>query len=297
MIKQKINGLDIGIYIVTLFFTLLCFYPFYYVFINTISDNDLVVRGDVVLYPLGLQFRNYLEIFKINELPHAAFISVARTVVGTAFTLISSAFLGYCMTKHEYWYRKFWYRFIIITMYFNAGVIPWYLLMNSLRLTNNFFGYILPALVSPFNLILIKTYIESIPISLEESAEIDGAGYIIRFTKITLPLAQPIMATIAVFAAVGQWNSFMDTVYLMTDSRYFTLQFLLYKFLKETDQLANMMRSGAGVNAAAMVSAQQITPMGVHFTVTMVTLIPILLVYPFFQRYFVKGIMIGAVKG
>jgi putative aldouronate transport system permease protein len=298
MIKQqKLGGLDIGVYAVTFIFTLLCFYPFYYVFINTISDNDLVTRGEVVLYPMGVQFRNYQEIFKIKELPQATLVSIARTVIGTLCTLLSSAFLGYCMTKQEYWRRKFWYRFIIITMYFNAGVIPWYLLMNGLHLTNNFLGYILPALVSPFNLILIKTYIESIPASLEESAEIDGAGYVTRFAKIALPLAQPIIATIAVFAAVGQWNSFMDTVYLMTDSKYFTLQFMLYKFLKETDQLANMMRNSVGVNAASIVAAQQLTPLGVRFTVTMVTLIPILLVYPFFQRYFVKGIMIGAVKG
>ncbi|GHT57037.1 sugar ABC transporter permease [Spirochaetia bacterium] len=295
--KQKIGGLDIGVYVVTFLFTLLCFYPFYYVFINTISDNDLVARGEVVLFPMGVQFRNYQEIFKLKELPQATLVSIARTVIGTVCTLISSAFLGYCMTKQEYWCRKFWYRFIIITMYFSAGVIPWYLLMNSLHLTNNFLGYILPALVSPFNLILIKTYIESIPPALEESAEIDGAGYVTRFAKIVLPLAQPIMATIAVFAAVGQWNSFMDTVYLMTDSKYFTLQFMLYKFLKETDQLANMMRNSVGVNAATIVAAQQLTPLGVRFTVTMVTLIPILLVYPFFQRYFVKGIMIGAVKG
>jgi putative aldouronate transport system permease protein len=295
--EQKIGGLDIGIYIVTFLFTLLCFYPFWYVFINTISNNDLVARGEVTLFPRGLQFLNYQEIFKIKELPRATLVSAARTVFGTVFTLFSSAFLGYCMTKREYWRRKFWYRFLVITMYFNAGVIPWYLVMNFLHLTNNFLGYILPALVSPFNLILIKTYIESIPISLEESAEMDGAGYITRFAKITLPLAQPIMATIAVFAAVGQWNSFMDTVYLMTDSRYFTLQYLLFKFLRETDQLANMMRNSVGVNAATIVSSQQLTPMGVRFTVTMVTLIPILLVYPFFQRYFVKGIMIGAVKG
>ncbi|GHT98435.1 sugar ABC transporter permease [Spirochaetia bacterium] len=295
--KQKIGGLDIGVYAITALFTILCFYPFYYVFINTISDNDLVARGEVVLYPMGIQFRNYQEIFKLKELPNATLVSIARTVIGTAFTLLSSAFLGYCVTKQEYWHRTFWYRFIIVTMYFSAGVIPWYLLMNSLHLTNNFLGYILPALVSPFNLILIKTYIESIPVALEESAEIDGAGYVTRFVKIVLPLAQPIIATIAVFAAVGQWNSFMDTVYLMTDSKYFTLQFMLYKFLKETDQLANMMRNSVGANAAAIVSAQQLTPLGVRFTVTMVTLIPILLVYPFFQRYFVKGIMIGAVKG
>jgi putative aldouronate transport system permease protein len=137
---------------------------------------------------------------------------------------------------------------------------------------------------------------ESIPPSLEESAEIDGAGHITRYARIVLPLAKPILATIAVFAAVGQWNSFMDTVYLMTDSKYYTLQFILYRFLRETDQIAETIRRSGAVNAAAIVN-QQLTPMGVRFTVTMVTMLPIILVYPFLQRYFVKGIMIGAVKG
>jgi ABC-type glycerol-3-phosphate transport system permease component len=145
-------------------------------------------------------------------------------------------------------------------------------------------------------MILIKTFIESIPASLEESAEIDGAGYITRYVKLILPLAKPILATIAVFAAVGQWNSFMDTVYLMTDSRYHTLQFILYRFLNETNRIADMMKRSSSVNAGMLLS-QQLTPRGVHFAVTMVTLLPILLVYPFMQRYFVKGIMIGAIKG
>jgi putative aldouronate transport system permease protein len=266
------------------------------VFINTISDNTMVARGEVVIVPIGFHLRNYVEIFKLRGLLQATGVSVARTVIGTVFTLLSASFLGYCMTKREYWHRKFWYRFLIVTMYFNAGIIPWYLMMNSLRLTNNFWGYVLPALVSPFNMILIKTFIESIPASLEESAEIDGAGYITRYVKLILPLAKPILATIAVFAAVGQWNSFMDTVYLMTDSRYHTLQFILYRFLNETNRIADMMKRSSSVNAGMLLS-QQLTPRGVLFAVTMVTLLPILLVYPFMQRYFVKGIMIGAIKG
>jgi putative aldouronate transport system permease protein len=296
MKKQAISALDICLYVVCGLFTLLCFYPLYYVFINTISDNTLVARGEVVIVPIGFHLRNYVEIFKLRGLLQATGVSVARTVIGTVFTLLSASFLGYCMTKREYWQRKFWYRFLIVTMYFNAGIIPWYLMMNALRLTNNFWGYVLPALVSPFNMILIKTYIESIPASLEESAEIDGAGYLTRYIKLILPLAKPILATIAVFAAVGQWNSFMDTVYLMTDSRYHTLQFILYRFLNETNRIADMMKRSSSMSAEIILS-QQLTPRGVHFAVTMVTLLPILLVYPFMQRYFVKGIMIGAIKG
>jgi putative aldouronate transport system permease protein len=296
MKKQKISGLDIGIYLTCGLFTLICFYPLYYVFINTISDNTLVSRGDIVLFPQGFHLRNYLEIFKLRGILNAATVSIARTVIGTFFTLVSASFLGYCMAKKEYWHHKFWYRFLIITMYFNAGIIPWFLTMSALRLTNNFLGYVLPALVSPFNMILIKTFIESIPPSLEESAEIDGAGYLTRYTRIVLPLSKPILATVAVFAAVGQWNSFMDTVYLMTDSRYHTLQFVLYRFLHEANHIADMMRRSSSINMDVIMS-QILTPMGVRFSVTMVTMIPILLVYPFLQRYFVKGIMIGAIKG
>jgi putative aldouronate transport system permease protein len=294
MNKQAIEPMDIIIILVTVVFTFLCFYPFWYVFINSISDNDAVNRGDVTIIPLGIHIRNYLEVFKMKRIPPAMLVSFARTAIGTVFTVLSSSLLGFCMIKKEYWHRKFWYRFLIVTMYFNAGVIPWYLLMVNLHLTNNFLGYILPALVSPFNMILIKTYMESIPASLDESAEIDGAGYLKRYFKIAIPLTKPILATVAVFSAVGQWNAFMDTVFLMTDSRYFTLQFLLYRLLNEAEMLALEMRDTGGMTAQ---SVYEMTPMGIRFTVTMVTLIPIIMVYPFLQRYFIKGIMIGAIKG
>ena len=296
MKKKKIGLMDILIFIFCGIFALLCLYPIYYVLINTISDNRLVSGGKIMLYPRGIHFENYRQVAQLQGLPQAAFISVARTVVGTFFAVISSSFLGYVMTKKEYWHRKFWYRFLLITMYFNSGIIPWYLLMTSLKLTNNFWGYVLPALASPFYMILAKTYIESLPASLEESAEIDGAGYLVRYFRLIIPLAKPILATIAIFAAVGQWNSFMDTVYLMTDKKFYTLQFILYRFLHETDRIAEAMKRGAATSTAASLSTQ-LTPAGVQFTVTIVTILPILLVYPFFQRYFVKGIMIGAVKG
>lgn len=186
--------------------------------------------------------------FKLPGLGLAAVVSLSRTVIGTALTVFSSAFLGYLFTKNEMWGRKFWYRFLIITMYFNAGLIPWYLTMLNLGLVNNFLVYILPAIVSPFFIILVKTFIESTPVALQESAQIDGAGYWVIFTKIILPLSMPILATISIFAAVGQWNSFTDTLFLVTNQKLFSLQFILYRYMNEATSLAQLMRqtSGAG---------------------------------------------------
>ena len=289
------RAFDVVNYLVFGIFTLMCVYPFYYIFINTISDNTLTARGLVMFYPIGVHFSNYVQVLKIAGLAQATLISVARTVLGTGLTVFASAFVGYLVTKEKMWHRKFWYRFIIATMYFNAGIIPWYILMMNLHLTNNFLAYIIPGIVSPFNIILVKTYVESIPAALEESAQIDSAGYWTRFTRIVLPLCTPILATVTVFSAVGQWNSFQDTLFLMTDRNLYTLQFLLYRYINESNALATILKN---TNGAVNVNLSLVqTPTSVRMTVTMIVVAPILLVYPFFQRYFVGGIMIGAVKG
>ncbi len=278
------------------FFTLICVLPFYYLFINTISDNDLVAKGLIVWLPKGIHFDNYLEILKINGFGSAVIVTLARTVIGTICSTVGTSFLGYALTRKELWLRKVWYRFVVITMYFNAGIIPWFITMKNLHLTNNFLAYILPGIVSPFSLMLFKTYCESIPDSMEESAELDGAGYLIRYTRIIVPLSKPILATLVIFSAVGNWNSFMDTVFLMTDSRLFTLQYVLYQYLNEASSLADMLMSMASEGLLVDVS-KLLTPTSIKMTVSMVVVIPILCVYPFFQKYFVGGIMIGAVKG
>jgi putative aldouronate transport system permease protein len=275
-------------------FTIICILPFYYLFINTISDNDLTKRGLITLIPKGIHLNNYMQVFRLRGLGQAAFVSIARTVVGSAATVIGSAFVGYLVTKREMWGRTFWYRYIIVTMYFSAGLVPWYMNMVMLHLTNNFLAYILPGIVAPFNIILVKTYIESIPASLEESAAIDGAGTFKVFVSIIWPLITPILATIAIFSAVGNWNAFTDTLFLMTDERYFTLQFVLYRYLNEANYLASIMRSGSTMPVEV---SQALTPRTIQMTISMVVIFPILLVYPFLQRFFVKGIMIGAVKG
>ncbi|KQO17612.1 carbohydrate ABC transporter permease [Paenibacillus sp. Leaf72] len=277
-------------------FTLLCLFPFYYLFINTISSNDLSARGLVTLYPKMIHFDNYIQVLQLKGLAQAALVSGGRTIIGTLLTVAASAFLGYLFTKRKMWARSFWYRFVIITMYFNAGIIPWYIIMMKLNMTNNFWAYILPAVVSPFYVILVKTFVESIPDVLEESAEMDGAGYIVIFSKIIMPLITPIAATIAIFSAVSQWNSFIDTVFLMTNSKLFTLQFVLYKYLNESTSLAAIIRNSQGAVGNIDLTNKQ-TATSIRTTVSMIVVLPILFVYPFFQRYFVKGIMIGAVKG
>lgn len=284
-------------YTVFALFTLMCIIPFYYLFINTISDNDMVSKGMILMLPKGIHFGNYVEILKIKGLDNSALISLGRTVLGTLGTLIGTCFLGYALSKQELWKRKFWYRFVIITMYFNAGIIPWYINMKNLGMLNNFWAYVIPSIVSPFSLILFKTYVESIPSSLEESADLDGAGYLKKFFIIIIPLSKPIIATIAVFSAVGQWNSFMDTLFLMTDSDLYSLQFMLYQYLNEANALADTLRQAASQGGSNIDVSALLTPTSIKMTVSMVVVIPILLVYPFFQRFFVSGIMIGAVKG
>jgi putative aldouronate transport system permease protein len=265
--------------------------------INTISSNDVSNRGLVFLYPLEIHFTNYVQVFQIPDLDQAAFISVSRTVIGTICTVIASALLGYLFTR-PMWGRKFWYRYVVITMYFNAGLIAYYLTIMNLGLLNNFLVYIIPGIVVPFNIILVKTFVESMPSSIHESAEIDGATPFAIFVKIILPLSKPILATIAIWSAVGQWNAFMDAVLFNTRSDLVPLQLILFRFINQSNILARIITGSGGMMAeyAAQLATRQ-TPMSVRMTVTVIITLPILFVYPFFQRYFVKGLMIGAVKG
>jgi putative aldouronate transport system permease protein len=279
-------------------FTVICIYPFYYLIINTISANDISANGNVNFWPTGIHFTNYREIIKLRGLPQAAFISVARTFLGTLLVVLASAFLGFMFTQEKMWARRIWYRMIVVTMYFNAGLIPMFITMRNLGLSNTFWVYVIPVIVQPFNIILVKTFVESIPSSLQDAAEIDGAGILKVFWMIILPVSKPILATIAIFSAVGQWNSFQDTLIYITDQKLYSLQYVLYMFMNQANSLATLIKNSggtAGQNMAALAMRQ--TPTSIRMTITVIVVLPILFTYPFFQRYFVKGIMIGSVKG
>lgn len=277
-------------------FAIICVYPFYYIFINTISANDLSARGVILFWPKGVHLQNYISALNINGLFTATQISILRTLIGTAATVGSSAFLGFMFTQDKMWHRKLWYRLVIATMYFNAGIIPWFLIMKNLNLTNSFWGYILPAIVSPFNIVLTKTFVESVPKELQEAAEIDGAGILTIFVRIMVPVIKPIMATVAIFSAVNQWNAFQDTLLLVTDTKLYPLQFVLYQYLNQASSLSALANSGSSSSLAAAAATTQ-NATSIRMTITVIVVLPIMMVYPFFQKYFVKGIMIGAVKG
>ena len=278
-------------------FAIICAYPFYYLIINSISANDLSASGKVNFLPHGFQLENYVKVFQLNGLGTAAMVSLGRTVIGTICTVLASVYLGFMFTQQRMWHRKLWYRFMVITMYFNAGLIPMYMTMKTLHLTNSFWVYIIPAIVQPFNIIMAKTYVESIPPALQEAAEIDGAGTMTVFAKVILPTCKPIMATIAIWSAVGQWNSFQDTLIYITDQKLYSLQYLLYTYLNQASSLATMVQqSGGNVSAVANLATQQ-TPTSIRMTISVIVVLPILFVYPIFQKSIVKGIMIGSVKG
>ena len=284
-------------YLVFGLFTLICIYPFYYMIINTISANDLSAAGAINFLPKGIHFSNYKALLSLNGLGQAALVSIGKTVIGTVTTVLATAFLGYMFTQERMWKRKFWYRYVVIIMYFNAGLIPMFITMKTLGLTNTFWVYIIPGIVQPFNIILVKTYIESLPKSVQEAAEIDGAGVFRRFWQITLPVCTPILATVAIFSAVGQWNSYQDTLIYITDQKLYSLQYLLYTYINQASSLAAMVRNSGvqGMNAASLATQQ--TSTSIQMTVSVIVVLPILCIYPMFQRYFVKGIMIGSVKG
>ena len=277
--------------IILLLFSFLCVYPLYFIFINSISSSDAVVRG-VYLFPVDFSTEFYQKLLNMPNIPRSVFISVSRTVIGTFMTVICSAFLGYMVTQKELPMRRAIYRFIIATMYFSAGLIPWYILMMNLGLKNNFLLYVLPGSVGAFYVILSKTYIESIPVSIVESAKIDGAGVLSIFFRLILPMCLPIIACLIVFCAVNQWNSWADNFYLVSDPKLSTLQYQLYMNL--TNESASITNS---TSSSSLLRSRATTTVGLRYALSMLTVIPIILVYPFMQKYFVKGIMLGAVKG
>ena len=268
----------------------LCLYPLWYIFVQSLSSGPRATSA--VVWPINFTLKNYADILSSGDVLHAFLISVLRTVIGTCCTLMACMLLGYLFSKQDMPFRKVLYRMLVITMYVSGGLIPTYLVYKSYGLTNNFLVYILPAVVDAYYVILIKTFIEQLPGAVEESAMIDGAGTITIFLRIILPMSLPIIATIAIYASVAQWNAWFDNhIYAISNKNILTLQYMLYCYLQEAESIVRELKER---DPGAVLP---ITPRGVRMTVTMITVVPVLCIYPFFQRYLIKGLMIGAVKG
>lgn len=291
-VSPKDRVLQIIIYIFMVLAVLICIYPFWYLAIYSLSDPAQASKG-VYLLPKGFTLYAYQWIFRNTGFGHAFFISTSRTVISTVLCLFGSSLFAYLVTKQEMIGRKFVYRFVIITMYLGAGLVPYYITMKAYHLNNSFLLYIVPGIINAYYVILIKTFIEQIPASLEESAMMDGAGFFKIYSRIILPLSKPIIATVAVYTSVGSWNAWQDNYLLVQNPKLQTVQILLYNCMNEAQRLADSMKSGM----VAMPGASSVSEETIKMATTIITVLPIMLVYPFLQKYFVKGVMMGAVKG
>ncbi|KRE97901.1 sugar ABC transporter permease [Paenibacillus sp. Soil766] len=272
-----------------------------YPFINTLAvalnDANDAVRGGIYLFPRMWTLDNFKYVFSEAAIVHAFFISVLRTVIGTVVTVFCSAMVAYTMSRQEYVLRKFVTISFIFTMYFSGGLIPGYLLVRDLGMLGSFWVYIIPGMIGVFNLIIIRSFIEGLPDGIMEAARIDGANDFSMFMRIVLPLVVPVLATVALFSAVGQWNSWFDVfLYNSSNENLSTLQYELMKILQNTNTQTS--QTVADVFASsANAGANTVTPTSIRSTMTIVVSLPIIMVYPFLQKYFVKGMTVGGVKG
>ena len=239
--------------------------------------------------------KSYTSILSDNDVYQAAFISAAKTILTTLLNLFWTGMLAYALSRKEYVLRKVITTVLVLTMYVNAGMIPNYLLISrTLGLKNTFLVYIIPTMFSCFNMIVIRTYIAGLPDALVESAKIDGAGDMRAYWQIIFPLCTPVLATVALFVAVGAWNSWFDTyLYCGQEADLYTLQYILKMKLATTQNSAN----AAQTSVDALKSTTMTTPVTIRCAITVISTVPILIVYPFLQKYFVTGMALGAVKG
>lgn len=291
--KSSISVFTIVNTIIMILFVVVTLYPILNTLAISLNDGTDALRGGIYLWPRKFTWQNYSTVLGKETLITAAKITVLRTVIATLFQLFVTALLSFICSRKKFIFKDQLSLFFVITMYVNGGLIPTLLVYKSLGLTNSFWVYILPGAVSAFNMLVIRTYMNGLPDSLEESAQIDGAGNFRVFVSIIAPLCKPVFATIALFIAVYQWNSWFDTmIYNRMAAELTTLQYELMKLLSSVSNLTQ----GAGGAQSSGMSTGMVTPASIRAAATIVTAFPIMCLYPFLQRYFVTGLTIGGVK-
>lgn len=277
-------------------FIILCFttiYPFLYAFSYSLSDGQSVLTHTVYVWPVNFTFENYKTVFANNSIINAFYISVLKTVLGTAISLIVTATAAYSVSKRHLVLKKTIMTCFILPMYISGGLLPFYILIYNVGLMNNFLVYLLPGAFSGTFMFLIKVYYETLPTEVEESAKMDGAGDFRIFINIFIPLSLPVYATVALFVGVGQWNAWFDAMLFISNTQLHPLQLLLQNILREAE-----VTTFAQVAALSSMQAVKRTSVEtLRMATLMVATFPILFIYPFFQKYFIKGVALGAVKG
>ena len=288
-ISDKIFTFIIWVFMIA--FVIITLYPVLNTLAISFNDGVDAIRGGIHLWPRKPTLKNYKTVFEMQNLLTGAKITVLRTVIATLTGLVTNALLAFVVSRKKFIFKSGLSLFWVITMYVNGGMIPTFILYRNLGLTGTFHVYWIPGMISAFNMLVMRTYMEGIPESLEESAQLDGAGYWTIFVKIISPLCKPVYATVALFVAVWQWNSWFDAmIYNRLKTEYTTLQYELMKLLSSV-----MQQSGSADNAKNG-GGDAITPVTIRAAASIVTIVPILCLYPFLQRYFVTGLTIGGVK-
>ena len=272
--------------------TICTIYPFWNLLAVSLNESGDTLRGQVYLWPNVFTLDNYKVVFQNEALLGATIRSITRTVVGTGLSLICSVMLAYTLSRKEFILRKAINMIMIVSMYVSGGLIPTYMLIKNIGLTNSFWVYIIPGLISVFNVIIIRSYFDQLPDGLIEAARIDGANEFQTLFRIVLPVSMPVLATITLFVSVGHWNSWFDNYMYNTRENLNLLQYELMKILMQSTQQVTSNATGS----LAGETLRQITPQSIRATMTIIVTVPILFVYPFLQKYFIQGIMIGAIK-
>ena len=279
------------IYLFMLLFFIIVAYPILYVLALSFSSREAVLNNEVYIIPVGFNFDNYKLVLKHEFLPRAFLNSVFYTVFGTLYSMILTILGAYALSRKNYFGRDFIMFLIAFTMMFGGGMIPSYMLIKNLGLLNTRLALIIPFAVSQYNLIVMRTYMQQIPSAIEESAKLDGANDFVILFRIFVPMSKPVIATITLFYAAGQWNDFFSGLIYLDDKNKFPLQLVIRDLLiTQNDATLNQ-------GLAAQQGMPSLTPGGFRAAIVVVTVLPLLVVYPFIQKYFVKGVMLGSIKG
>jgi len=266
-------------------------FPFWYTLVLSFNDGQDAIRGGIYFWPRLFTLDNYRAVFSNNMLLRAFIVTSLRTIVGTAASVLFTSMVAYAMAQSFLTFRKFYMIVGTITMFFSGGLIPYFLLIRDLGLRNNYLVYIIPNLFSFWNMIIIMTFFRTLPKELSESAEIDGAGYMRIFVTIVLPLSKPILAAMALFNGVFHWNEFFSAILFIDNRDMLPIQTILFRIIAENEASAVI------ANVPDIPMRRRVTSEAVKLATMMVTTLPIIMVYPFLQKYFVKGILIGSIKG
>lgn len=273
-------------------FAFICIYPFIYILALSLNDGIDAQKGGIFFYPRKFSLQNYITIFKNPDIVNAYSITLFRVIVGTVLSVLFVAACAYAMSRHTLPFKRVFNWMILIPMYFSGGMIPYYLIVNSLGFRDNILVYVIPSIYGSFNIILMRTFMKQLPESLNESARLDGAGDFIIFVKIILPLSMPVIATVALFTAVYHWNDWFTATIFATSKKMWPASTLLLNILKSSE-ISSFISTKFFVTGGRK---KVVTPEALKMAMLVVTVLPIVVTYPFLQKYFVKGVMIGSLK-